>query len=120
MATGSFSDTRAETWLKQLSTLWISLHYDNPRTAGEYASEVFGGAYTRIKTTMGEPVNRVIFNTSDCSFAGLPAVKITHIAGWNSQYKGQMEFSVPLPTPVVVVAGKGYYLPANELAITIP
>lgn len=120
MATGAFSDTRAEIWLKQLGTLWISLHYDNPRTAGEYASEVFGGAYTRIKTVMSDPVNRVIFNTSDMNFAGLPAVKITHIAGWDKQYNGSMEFSVPLPSPVVVVAGKGYYLPANELAITIP
>lgn len=120
MAEGTFSDTRAETWLSQLGTLWVALHYDNPRSAGEYSSEVFGGSYARQKISMSDPVDRVIFNVNDANFTGLPAVRITHIAGWSTQYNGTMEFSVPLPTPVVVATGKSYYLPANQLAISIP
>lgn len=120
MAEGTFSDTRVEVWLGDFKTLWVGLHYDNPRTAGEYASEVFGGSYARVRTTMSDPVNRVIFNESDLSFNGLPAVKLTHIAGWSQAYNGTMEFSVPLPAPRVIVTGKGYYIPAGEIAITIP
>ena len=120
MAEGTFSDTRVAAWLGELATMWIGLHYDNPRSAGEYSSEVFGGAYTRLKVKMSEPVNRVIFNENDLQFNGLPAIKLTHLSGWDAAYNGTMEFSVPLPTPVVIASGKGYYVPAGEIAITLP
>jgi len=120
MSHGMFSDYRVEKWLDELSSVWFSLHYDDPQTAGDYASEIFGGSYARVKGEMTEATGRVIFNSSDILFKGLPTVVITHIGGWNTKYNGDLEFSLPLPEPVRVLAGKQFLITGGELALNLP
>lgn len=120
MASGVFTDYRVEKWLVDLQSLWISLHYDDPSTAGAYASEVFGGSYTRVRANFSDPIGRVIFNETDVLFRGLPTVKITHVGAWDAQYNGNLEFSVPLPKAVSVMAGKSFQLSSEQLGISLP
>ena len=120
MASGVFSDYRVEKWLLELKQMWVSLHYDDPSISGAYASEVFGGSYTRVRTTFSDPVGRVIFNESDMLFRGLPTVRITHVGAWDAQYNGNLELSVPLPTAVSVMAGKSFQLRSEQLGISLP
>lgn len=88
MARGRFSDSRVHGWLAELATCYVSLHFDNPDTAGAYASEVFGGSYVRCKTTFSIPSNRATWNTSLISFTGLPACTLTHMGIWDAAYNG--------------------------------
>lgn len=120
MQNGSFSDYRVHKWLTDMGTIWVALHYDDPTIAGAYASEVFGGSYQRVRVEFSEPVNRVIFNSQDVTFKGLPTIRITHLVGWDNQYSGNMEFSVPLPEAINVLAGKSFRIPTETLAISLP
>lgn len=115
---GRFSDYRVEKWLDDLSVVWIAAHYDNPDVAGAYASEVFGGSYARVRCPMTQTANRAVFNLQPINILGLPAVTVTHIAGWDNQINGNMEFSIALPSPVRVVAGKSLPIPANTIALS--
>jgi hypothetical protein len=119
MQVGGFSDYRANKWLTQLSTVWIGLHYADPNISGAYASEVFGGSYARKKVTFTAPDARVMFNGESIVFKGLPSVRLTHIAGWDKQYNGNMEFYIPLTSQVTILAGKGFTIDADQLAINI-
>lgn len=120
MEAGGFSDYRANIWLNQMQTIWIGLHYADPNISGAYASEVFGGSYTRVKTVFTEPDNRVMFNSSSIIYKGLPAVKLAFIGGWDKQYNGNLEFYIPLVNPVTILSGKGFTIDANQLAISLP
>jgi hypothetical protein len=119
-AQGLFSDYRINLWLADLTTLWLGLAFDDPNIAGAYASEVFGGSYARIKVVFGDPDGRAIFNTSDITWTGMPATRVTHVVGWNAQYNGDMEYSVPLPQAQPVLAGKKFSVPSAALAISLP
>jgi hypothetical protein len=120
MHEGNFSDYRANKWLDQLGTIWIALHYSDPSVSGAYASEVFGGSYTRVKTDFSSASNRVIFNEDSVKFKGLPSVQLTYIGGWDKQYNGNLEFSIPIIGGVTILAGKSYEIQASQLAISLP
>jgi len=120
MEIGGFSDYRANKWLTDIDKIWVALHYADPNISGAYASEVFGGSYSRVKTDFTDPDGRVMFNSSSIVFKGLPAVRLTHIAGWDKQYNGNMEFYIPLGTPTAVLAGKSFEVQASQLAISLP
>lgn len=115
----TFTDYRVHQWLSQFTELWLSLHYDNPDTAGAYASELFSGSYTRIAVTMGVPNSRGVFVTSDVTFTGLPATRITHLGGWDAQYNGNLEFSAPLPAILTVLAGSSKTFPSNTIGLSM-
>jgi hypothetical protein len=120
MDEGNFSDYRANKWLDQIGSLWIALHYADPSISGAYASEVFGGSYTRVKAEFSDADNRSIFNTSSIIFRGMPNVNITFIGGWDAHYNGNLELYIPLATPAIVQAGKTYTIDASMLAISLP
>lgn len=120
MATGRFSDQRVETWLSQLSSVWLSLHFADPDVDGAYASEVFGGSYGRILASFTDPVSRVIYLDSDVTFRGLPTVKVTHVGAWDAQYNGNLEFSVAMESPSYVVDGGSIRIGAETLALSLP
>jgi len=120
MESGNFSDYRVHLWLAQLGKTWVALHFADPNVSGAYASEVFGGSYSRMKTTWSTPDSRVMFNEVSVYFKGLPSVKISFIAGWDKQYNGNLEFCIPLTDPVPVLAGRGYTIDANMLALSLP
>ena len=117
---GSLSDYRVAKWLGDFSSLWVGLHYDDPNLAGAYASEVFGGSYSRVKAPFTQAVSRSVFNTSGILFRGLPHVKLTHVSAWDAQFNGNMEFSIALPKPMIIQSGKSFQINANELAISLP
>lgn len=117
-ALGRFSDRRTAMWLNELETIWLGLAYDNPDVSGAYASEIFGGSYTRQLVTMGIAENRAIFNISSALFTGLPAIKATHIVGWDSQYNGNYEFMVPMEEPIIFPAGASFPIAAYTLALS--
>ena len=114
-----FTDYRINKWLSQLTTLWISMHYDNPDTAGAYASELFAGSYVRQKATIGSVSNKGVYIINGITFTGLPDTRITHIAGWDAQYSGNMEFSNPLPSPIIAISGSSKTFPALTIALSI-
>lgn len=120
MATGLFTDYRVNLWLGDLTALWLGLHFADPNISGAYASEVFGGSYIRVLANFSTPDSRVIFNNDDVTFTGMPAVRVTHVAGWNKQYNGDMEFSVALPESKVIQAGKKFQIASATLAISLP
>lgn len=115
----SFTDYRVHQWLGQFSTIWLSLHYDNPDVAGAYASELFSGSYARAKASVGQPSNRGVFIISDVTFVGLPSTRITHLGGWDAQYNGNLEFSSPLPSPLTVLAGGSKSFPGNSVVLSM-
>ena len=119
-AQGLFSDYRVNLWLTSLSSVWLALHFDDPNIAGAYASEVFGGSYARVKATFSDPEGRVIFNEGDINWTGMPSTRVTHIAAWNAQYNGDMEYSVPLAKAESVAAGKKFHIDSAALAISLP
>lgn len=120
MASGTFSDYLIESWLSDLKTVWISLHYSDPSVDGNYASEVFGGSYGRVQATFTDPVGRVIFNDQDALFRGMPSIRVSHVGGWDSQYNGNMLFSAPLATPTTVLPQTTFRVGAETLAISLP
>lgn len=120
MANGAFTEHRADMWLQDLAELWISLHYSDPEVSGHYASEVFGGSYGRVKAEFSEPTGRVIFNVADIWFKSLPDVKITHIGAWDSQFNGNMEFSVALDTAQRILEGKSFRISSDSIAVSLP
>lgn len=120
MAIGLFSEYRVNLWLADLTTVYLALHFDDPNIAGAYASEVFGGSYSRVKATFSDPDGRVIFNESSIVWTGMPNTRVTHVAAWNKQYNGDLEYSVPLPKAVSVSAGKKFTVDSAMLAISLP
>jgi len=117
-AIGKFSDYRVTTWLNELQTIWLGLAFDNPDISGAYASEVFGGSYTRQRIQMSLAANRMLYNVSPILFTGLPGTSITHLVGWDSQYNGNYEFSVPLDDALPIVAGSSFPVAAQQLVLS--
>lgn len=114
-----FSDYQHNLWLSQLTTGWVALHYDNPDVAGAYASEVFGGSYARQKVLMTDPSSGVLFNSTAITFNGLPAVTVTHVAGWDAQVNGNYIWSALLPIPVRILAGRSLPLASGQIALSM-
>jgi hypothetical protein len=117
-AIGKFSDYRVTTWLNELNSVWLGLAFDNPDIAGAYASEVFGGSYTRQKISMSLASNRGLYNVSSVLFTGLPGTTITHLVGWDAQYNGNYEFAVPLEKALPVVAGASFPIAPEQLVLS--
>jgi len=117
--TGRISDYLTGKWLADLSTCWVALHTDNPDIAGAYASEVFGGGYGRQIGQFSFPDSRATWNTNAISFAGLPAVTLTHLCGWDSTVNGNLLWSIALDTPIRVIAGRGVSWAPETFAISL-
>ena len=118
MAIGRFADRRVGIWLEELESVWLGLAYDNPDLAGAYASEVFGGSYTRQLVALTLAENRAVFNVTPVLFTGLPAVRVTHIVGWDAQYNGNYEFQIPIDNPVHLPTGASFPIPEGYLALS--
>lgn len=115
---GAFSDYQVEQWLNN-RTYWVSLHYGSPIVDGAYASEIFGGSYSRQRVQMTSPDSRAIYNADDIVWRGIPQTRITHIAGWDKQYNGDMLWWAKLESPVTILDGKGFILTSGILALSM-
>lgn len=118
-AAGAFSPFQVHEWLESVRKGWLALHYEDPDISGAYASEVFGGSYTRVRYEMSQPSNMAMFMLTDILYIGLPAVKVTHVAGWDDQNGGNWRWSAPLPAPHTVFEGKTLSLPAGTIALSL-
>lgn len=119
MSEGGFTDYQVGKWLSQLSQSWVSLHYAHPIVDGAYASEVFGGSYSRVRVDISSPTARAVYVEQDVRFIGLPNVRITHIGGWSSQYNGDLQWWSQLPEPKMILEGKSFLIPSSVIALSI-
>lgn len=116
---GQLSDQVVHDLLQTIADkCYISLHFDSPRLAGAYASELSGSGYGRILATFTEPSSRTIWNTLPVAFSGLPQTRITHVGGWNEQINGDLLWSCEVAT-VNVLKGGGYGLNSRDIAISL-
>lgn len=116
---GRFSDYQVNEWLSGIGSFWMSLHYDNPETAGAYASEIFGGSYSRQACQLGTSDNRAVYVLNNVLFAGLPAMRITHIAGWDAEFNGNYILSDALENPISMALGKPLSIPGGTVALSM-
>lgn len=117
---GRFSDYQVEKWLRDLSQVYVSLHYEDPEVSGAYVSEVIGGGYSRALCEFTLPAGRATWNSEAVSFHGLPATIITHVGAWNEQSRGDLLFSIQLLEPVQVLQGGNAAWAAEKLALSFP
>lgn len=116
---GRFSDYQVNEWLSDIGSFWLSLHYDAPETAGAYASEIFGGSYSRQKCQLGSAENRSVYVLNNVLFTGLPAIRITHVAGWDAEFNGNYILSDDLPSPINMALGKPLSIPGGTIALSM-
>lgn len=115
-----FTDTAVNTFLVGYSTMWLSLHYDNPGLGTYNNYEVVGGSYTRKEGTFTEPISRTMWLENAVSFYGLPSVSITHIGFWTDQYNGTLVAVAAVPNaPVSITSGGTYTVAQNAIALGI-
>lgn len=115
-----FTDAAVNGWLSAYSTLWISLHYNDPGLGTYQNYEVTGGSYTRKSATFSTPTGRTIWLTAPVQFNGLPAVNITHIGFWTDQYAGTLvAVATPPNAPIVITANGTFNIAQNDLALSI-
>lgn len=115
-----FTDSAINGFLANYTTLWLSLHYDNPGLGTYNNYEVVGGSYTRRQGTFTEPSSRTIWLDNPVAFYGLPAVSITHIGFWTDQYNGQLVAVAAVPNaPVSITAGGSYTIAQDAIALGI-
>jgi hypothetical protein len=119
MSDGSVTDEQAHAWLQDIADNgWVSLHYDSPALGGADKAEIAGGGYLRFKMNFSNPNNRGIWSLTDARFTGLQQTKLTYFGVWDSLNKGMLRAYGELPTPAVVLNGKGYVLHAGLIAIS--
>lgn len=117
---GTFADDLVNGWLAAVAdTCWVSLHFDDPATAGAYASEYSGDGYKRVLAHFSNVTNRAIWNANALQFTGLDAGTITHLGGWNASLNGDLLFSTELPAPVRLTRGQGFTVNSEQLALSL-
>ena len=119
MSTGRFSDYQVEQWLSESDSYWVALHYDNPDISGAYASEVFGGSYTRVLVPFTGVDGRTTWNVDPIKWTGVPSVQVTHLAGWDAQINGNLLWSSSLDGKVTIPEGQSWSLGARVIALSI-
>ena len=116
---GRLTDYLVEKWLAELSPAWFSLHHSNPDISGSYATEVFGGGYTRAQSYLTPPANRSTWNSDIISFRSMPSGVITHIGLWDASTRGNLLVSVELEDHINVVNSKTLSFAARDIAISL-
>lgn len=97
----------------------VSLHTADPGAAGTTA-EVTGGSYARQSVTIGAATSGQSANSADVTFAGMPAVTVTHIALWDSNAGGAVFlWSGALTVSKAVSAGDTFTLPASDVTAAL-
>jgi len=119
MSDGSVTPEQAHLWLQEIADDgWVSLHYDSPSLGGADKGEIIGGGYVRFQMSWSQPTNLAIWSLVDARFTGLTQTKLVYFGIWSRKNQGILRAYGELPTPVVVLNGKGYVLHAGQLAVS--
>lgn len=119
MSNGSVTPEQAHLWLQEIADAsWVSLHSDSPALGGSDRAEIVGGGYQRFKMIWSQPTNLAIWSLVDARFTGLTQSKLVYFGIWSRKNTGILRAYGELPTPVVVLNGKGYVLHAGLLAVS--
>jgi hypothetical protein len=114
-----FSPERCTRWLQEIidEGSWVALCFDDPEAAG-IASELTGSGYVRKRARFSDISNKTLWVNHPLAWAGLPQSRLTHIAGYDAQFIGEIQWSCPLRSPARVLEGKGYTIPANQIVLS--
>jgi hypothetical protein len=107
-------------WLQDIADAgFVSLHFDTPALGGTDKAEIAGGGYQRFKMSWSNPDNRAIWSVVDARFTGLTQTKVTYFGIWNKQNKGRLMAYTELASPVAIGNGKGFVIPAGQIAVSM-
>lgn len=121
---GTITDAQAHKWLQDIADNgWISLHFDTPALGGADAAEISGGGYQRFKMSWSNPDNRAIWSVVDARFSGLVQTKVTYFGIWSRKNpRNKDSFLIAyteLSVPVQILNGKGFVIPAGQIAVSM-
>jgi hypothetical protein len=117
---GSLSDEQAHQWLQEIADNgFISLHFQSPALGGSSKGEIGGGGYRRYQMRWHQPKNRSIWSLDDARFTGLLPTRAVYFGVWSALNQGFLRGYGELPSPATILAGKGYIMPAGEIAISL-
>jgi hypothetical protein len=125
---GTISDAQVHLWLQDIADSgYVSLHFDTPALGGIAKAEISGGGYQRFKMSWSNPANRAIWSVVDARFTGLVQTKVTYFGIWDALGQRNLVTKKPallmayteLETPVAVLNGKGFVIPAGQIAVSM-
>jgi hypothetical protein len=117
---GTVTDQQVHIWLQEIADSgFVSLHFDTPALGGIDKAELSGGGYKRFKMAWSDPDNRAIWSTIDARFTGLMQTKVTYFGIWNQLNKGRLIAYAELTNPVAILNGKGFVIPAQQIAVSM-
>lgn len=129
---GTITDAQVHLWLQNIaegdpvikdgkttySGSWISLHFDTPALGGIDKAEISGGGYQRFPMAWANPSNRAIWSLVDARFTGLVQTKVSYFGIWNLKNLGRLMAYTELESPVAILNGKGFVIPAGQIAVS--
>lgn len=101
----------------QPSALYMALHTANPGDTGT-ASEVVGGSYAAQVIAFNASSGGVAASNGAVSFAGMPAVTVTHFSIRDAVTGGNVLFVGPLSSPQTLTAGATLAFSAGQVTVT--
>jgi len=119
---GVISTYLAQKWLTELSSgtiaTYTGLHYASPPSDDPTSTELDGGSYHRIKTSWTLN-NTTISISSTLLWVGLNATTISHIALYDSQYKGNLLAKITLASPRIISQNGTFELSPSEMYLSL-
>lgn len=95
---------------------WITLHNDDPTTAGDPATELL---VIRQRALWSAPGSKTVANTNAMTFVQLPADLVTYMAIWDAVSGGHMLAAILLGTPIATPDSGHLLVAPGDLAITL-
>jgi hypothetical protein len=117
---GTITDEQVHLWLQDIADNgFVSLHFDTPALGGIDRAEIAGGGYHRYQMVWSDPTNRAIWSMDDAKFTGLVQTKVTYFGIWNKLNLGRLMAYTELAEPVGILNGKGFVIPAGQIAVSM-
>lgn len=116
---GRFTDSKVQEFLGSFNQVWLGLAHESPEISSPYSAEINGAAYERMRILMSQPEGRYVANATGCRFSGLPAVRITHLLGWDQSINGNLDFFIALPTPMRIQLGRSFVVDSGDIVLSI-
>ena len=120
---GRFSDFLVTPWLQQIlaQTNFLGLTTQDPFSVGNASTvEIIGQSYARQIPTF-TLTGRLLTSGGILTWQGIPpGAVVSHIAGWDAAFNGNLLWGAPIPGGVVSYPNGGYFqIPANQYFVGI-